>query len=64
MLSWVVAFVIIALIAAVLRFRGITGASIQVVKALFVIAVMLFVVSAVVTVWRAGAASDQDSRRA
>ena len=51
MLIWVVAFLIIALIAAIWRF-GITGASIQIVKALFFIAVVLFVVSAVVSVAR------------
>jgi len=49
---WVVAFLIIALIAALVRYGGITGASIQIIKALFFIAVVLFVVSAVLSVAR------------
>jgi uncharacterized membrane protein YtjA (UPF0391 family) len=48
MLSWVVTFLIIALIAGVLGFGGIAGASIEIAKAIFFIAVILFVVSAVV----------------
>jgi uncharacterized membrane protein YtjA (UPF0391 family) len=49
---WVVAFLTITLIAALVRYGGITGASIQIGKALFFIAVVLFVVSAVVGVAR------------
>ena len=49
---WVVAFLIIALIAALVRYGGITGASIQIAKVLFFLAVVLFVVSAVVSVAR------------
>jgi uncharacterized membrane protein YtjA (UPF0391 family) len=52
MLFWVVAFLIIALIAAILAFGGITGASIELAKVLFFIAVVLFLVSAVVTLAR------------
>jgi uncharacterized membrane protein YtjA (UPF0391 family) len=48
MLSWVVTFLIIALIAGVLGFGGIAGASIEIAKAIFFIAVILFLVSAVV----------------
>jgi uncharacterized membrane protein YtjA (UPF0391 family) len=48
MLSWVVTFLIIALIAGVLGFGGIAGASIEIAKAIFFIAVILFIVSAVV----------------
>ncbi len=63
MLIWVLAFLVIAVIAAILRL-GVTGASAQIAKAFFFIVVVLFVVSAVVTVWRAGAAASQDGRRA
>ena len=48
MLSWVVTFLVIALIAGVLGFGGIAGASIEIAKAVFFIAVVLFLISAVV----------------
>jgi len=48
MLSWVVTFLIIALIAGVLGFGGIAGASVEIAKAIFFIAVILFLISAVV----------------
>jgi uncharacterized membrane protein YtjA (UPF0391 family) len=48
MLSWVVTFLIIALIAGILGFGGIAGASVEIAKAIFFIAVILFLVSAVV----------------
>jgi uncharacterized membrane protein YtjA (UPF0391 family) len=48
MLSWVVTFLIIALIAGILGFGGIAGASIEIAKVIFFIAVILFLVSAVV----------------
>jgi uncharacterized membrane protein YtjA (UPF0391 family) len=48
MLSWVVTFLIIALIAGVLGFGGVAGASIEIAKAIFFIAVVLFLVSVVV----------------
>jgi uncharacterized membrane protein YtjA (UPF0391 family) len=48
MLSWVVTFLIIALIAGILGFGGVAGASIEIAKAIFFIAVVLFLVSAVV----------------
>jgi uncharacterized membrane protein YtjA (UPF0391 family) len=48
MLSWVVTFLIVALIAGVLGFGGVAGASIEIAKVIFFIAVMLFLVSAVV----------------
>jgi uncharacterized membrane protein YtjA (UPF0391 family) len=48
MLSWVLTFLIIALIAGVLGFGGIAGASVEIAKAIFFIAVILFLVSAVV----------------
>jgi uncharacterized membrane protein YtjA (UPF0391 family) len=48
MLSWVVTFLVIALIAGILGFGGIAGASIEIAKAIFFIAILLFLVSAVV----------------
>jgi uncharacterized membrane protein YtjA (UPF0391 family) len=48
MLSWVVTFLVIALIAAVLGFGGIAGASVEIAKMIFFIAIILFLVSAVV----------------
>src|SRR5260370_3953769 len=48
MLSWVVTFLVIALIAGILGFGGIAGASIEIAKVIFFIAVVLFLISAVV----------------
>ena len=48
MLGWVVTFLIIALVAGVLGFGGIAGASIEIAKAIFFIAIILFLISAVV----------------
>ena len=47
MLGWVVTFLVIALIADILGFGGIAGASIEIAKIIFFIAVVLFLVSAV-----------------
>jgi uncharacterized membrane protein YtjA (UPF0391 family) len=47
MLGWVVTFLIIALIAGILGFGGIAGASIEIAKIIFVIALVLFLVSAI-----------------
>ena len=52
MLNWVVTFLVIALIAGVLGFGGIAGASIEIAKIIFFIALILFVVSAVVGLMR------------
>ena len=41
MLSWVVTFLVVALIAGILGFGGIAGASIEIAKAIFFIAVIL-----------------------
>ncbi|MEO6840670.1 MAG: DUF1328 domain-containing protein [Bradyrhizobium sp.] len=48
MLSWVVTFLIVALIAGILGFGGIAGASVEIAKITFFVAVVLFLVSAVV----------------
>jgi uncharacterized membrane protein YtjA (UPF0391 family) len=52
MLGWVVTFLIIALIAGVLGFGGVAGASIEIAKIIFFIAVILFLVSAIIGVAR------------
>jgi uncharacterized membrane protein YtjA (UPF0391 family) len=48
MFGWVVTFLIVALIAGILSFGGVAGASIEIAKAIFFIAVVLFLISAVV----------------
>jgi uncharacterized membrane protein YtjA (UPF0391 family) len=48
MLSWVVTFLVVALIAGILGFGGVAGVSIEIAKAIFFIAVVLFLVSAVI----------------
>jgi uncharacterized membrane protein YtjA (UPF0391 family) len=48
MFGWVVTFLIVALIAGVLGFGGVAGASIEIAKIIFFIAVVLFLISAVV----------------
>jgi uncharacterized membrane protein YtjA (UPF0391 family) len=48
MLSWVVTFLVIALIAAILGFGGLAGASIEIAKIIFFVAIVLFLVSAVI----------------
>ena len=62
MLSWVVTFLIVALIAGILGFGGIAGASVEIAKAIFFIAVILFLVSAVVGLVR-GRGNAQSKRR-
>jgi uncharacterized membrane protein YtjA (UPF0391 family) len=52
MLGWVVTFLIVALIAGILGFGGLAGASIEIAKIIFFIAVVLFLVSAAVGVSR------------
>ncbi|MGA7805155.1 DUF1328 domain-containing protein [Bradyrhizobium sp.] len=52
MLGWVVTLLIVALVAGVLGFGGIAGASIEIAKIIFFVAVVLFVISAVVGVSR------------
>jgi uncharacterized membrane protein YtjA (UPF0391 family) len=48
MFGWVVTFLIVALIAGILGFGGLAGASIEMAKIIFFIAVVLFLISAVV----------------
>lgn len=48
MLGWAVTFLIIALIAAFLGFGGVAVVSIELAKIVFFVAIVLFVISAVV----------------
>jgi uncharacterized membrane protein YtjA (UPF0391 family) len=52
MLGWVVTFLILALIAGILGFSGVAGASIEIAKIIFFIALVLFLVSAIVGIAR------------
>jgi len=52
MLGWVITFLVVALIAGVLGFGGIAGASIEMAKIVFFIAVVLFLISAVLGIFR------------
>ena len=52
MLSWVVTFLVVALIAGILGFGGVAGASIEIAKIIFFVAILLFLVSAVVGLLR------------
>jgi len=54
MLSWVVTFLVIALVAGLLGFGGIAGASIEIAKIVFFIAIVLFAVSALIGLMRGG----------
>jgi uncharacterized membrane protein YtjA (UPF0391 family) len=47
MFGWVVTFLIVALIAGILGFGGVAGASIEIAKIIFFIAVVLFLISVV-----------------
>jgi len=48
MLGWALTFLIVALIAAVLGFGGIAGFAVEIAKIIFFVAIVLFVISAVV----------------
>ena len=54
MLNWVVTFLIIALVAAVLGFGGIAGAAVEIAKVIFFIAILLFLVTLVMSMVRRG----------
>lgn len=47
MLSWALTFLVVALIAAVLGFGGIAGTAMEIAKIIFFVAIVLFVISAV-----------------
>ncbi len=52
MLNWAITFLIVALIAAVLGFGGIAGVAIELAKIVFYVAIVLFLISAVVSLLR------------
>ncbi|RYE44539.1 MAG: DUF1328 domain-containing protein [Hyphomicrobiales bacterium] len=52
MLGWVLTFLVVALIAGVLGFGGIAGASVEIAKIIFFIAIVLFLVSAIFGAFR------------
>jgi uncharacterized membrane protein YtjA (UPF0391 family) len=52
MIGWAVTFLIVALIAAVLGFGGIAGVAIEAAKLVFFVAIILFLISAVVAMLR------------
>jgi uncharacterized membrane protein YtjA (UPF0391 family) len=48
MIGWAITFLIIALIAAVLGFGGIAGTAMSIAQMIFYVAIVLFVISAIV----------------
>jgi uncharacterized membrane protein YtjA (UPF0391 family) len=52
MLGWAITFLIVALIAAVLGFGGIAGVAIEAAKLVFFVAVVLFLIAALVGIVR------------
>ena len=52
MFGWVLTFLVVALIAGVLGFGGIAGASVEIAKIIFFIAIVLFLVSAIFGAFR------------
>ncbi len=48
MLNWVVTFLVVALVAAVLGFGGIAGSAVDIAKMIFYVAIIFFVISAVI----------------
>ena len=52
MLNWAITFLVIALIAAVLGFGGIAGTAVEIAKLIFFVAIVLFLISAVVALIR------------
>jgi uncharacterized membrane protein YtjA (UPF0391 family) len=52
MIGWALTFLVIALIAALLGFGGIAGVAIEAAKIVFFVAVVLFLIAAVVGIAR------------
>jgi uncharacterized membrane protein YtjA (UPF0391 family) len=52
MLGWALTFLVIALIAAVLGFGGIAGFAVEIAKIIFFVAIVLFVISALIGQYR------------
>ncbi len=51
MLNWALTFLVVALVAAVLGFGGIAGSAVEIAKLIFYVAIALFVISAVVSLF-------------
>ena len=47
MLSWAIAFLVIALVAAVLGFGGIAGTAMSIAQLIFYVAILLFVIAVI-----------------
>ena len=47
MLSWALAFLVVAIIAAIFGFGGIAGTAVSIAKLIFFVAIVLFLISAV-----------------
>lgn len=54
MLSWAVTFLVVALVAALLGFTAIAGTAIELAKIVFYVAIVLFLISAVMGFLRRG----------
>jgi len=52
MLSWALAFLVIAIIAAIFGFGGIAGTAVSIAKLIFFVAIILFLISAVMHLLR------------
>ena len=52
MISWAITFLVVALIAAVLGFGGIAGTAVSIAKIIFFVAIVLFLISAIVGMMR------------
>ena len=52
MIGWAITFLVVALIAALLGFGGVTGVAMEAAKLIFFLAVALFLISAVFGVLR------------
>ena len=52
MLGWAITFLVVALVAAILGFGGIAAFAVDIARIIFYVAIVLFVISAVVTLIR------------
>ena len=58
MLSWILTFLVLAIVAGALGFTGIAGASIAIAQTLFYIFIILFVISLLAHLIRGGGKPD------
>ena len=52
MIGWAITFLIVALVAAIFGFGGISGAAVDIAKLIFFVAIVLFAISAVIGLLR------------